>query len=77
MDNVFTVSDLSRKLGLTVAVVKSTVKEMSPDLSINGGYYKLYDIDRVRDALIERNRTVLEALGFVERKGQPDVEESA
>lgn len=76
MDNVFTVSDLSRKLGLSAAVIKTVVKEMSPDLSMNDGYYKFYSIDKVREALIERNRPLLEALGFVEVAGQVETEES-
>lgn len=77
MDNVFTVSDLSRKLGLSAAVIKTVVKDLSPDLSMNEGYYKFYSIDKVREALIERNRPLLEALGFVGVTGQQDVEESA
>lgn len=76
MDNVFTVPDLARKMKLSAATIKTAVKDLSPALSMNDGYYKLYDIEQVQNALIERNRPLLEALGFVAPTGQDENIES-
>lgn len=76
MDNVFTVPDLARRMNLSAAVIKTAVKDLSPDLSMNEGYYKLYNIERVQAALIERNRPLLVALGFIAPTGQGENIES-
>lgn len=76
MEDVYTVSDLSRKLGLSTAVIKTVTKELSPDLTVGDGYYKFYSLEKVTDALIERNRPLLVALGFVEATGQFESEVS-
>lgn len=60
----YTISDLARKTGLTVAKVKNTLKGVEPQATMSDGYYKLYSLELLRERLIEANADLLRALGL-------------
>lgn len=76
MPSAHSIGELAEDLGLTAAIISGAVKEMSPEFTSGSGRFKFYNIDKVKDALIERNKALLDALGYVDPRGHVNGEES-
>lgn len=76
MEDVYTIADLARKTGLSQAKVKNALKGVEPALTASDGYFKLYSLDALLDALRTQNHDLLVALGYVSPFAEEIVEES-
>lgn len=73
----YSIHEAADELGLPRQTLRTNMTDVEPDMIAGkGDRFKFYSLDTVRDALIERHRALLVAVGFVfpEIQGQ-DVSE--